>query len=327
MKFLPKALAISALALMTAAAQAADIKIAMNGADDTATNPEAAFAHGFADALKGTEFEVSIFPSGTLGSEKERFDQVAQGLLEVNLAALSTGFGMSPLMKGVQLPFFFENREQIDAVLSETDMLEQMNGPLLDNGVRFVDVNYIGMDIGIHNSKKPIAKVEDMSDLRFRALNSEQIALQEALGATGTIVSWSEVANAIQTGVADGYFNPPNSAIRTGHTEFLKHFTPADITPSSRIVLISEDWYTSLGDEEKGQIDAALAAGQKANRDWVNNWASEVRAKHEAAGVTITELAEGERGKMAELARATWATSLPDDQLSIWTEARDSVAD
>lgn len=70
MKFLPKALAISALALMTAAAQAADIKIAMNGADDTATNPEAAFAHGFADALKGTEFEVSIFPSGTLARKK-----------------------------------------------------------------------------------------------------------------------------------------------------------------------------------------------------------------------------------------------------------------
>ncbi|WP_048648508.1 TRAP transporter substrate-binding protein [Nitratireductor soli] len=326
MTFLPKAFAISALAFMTATAHAADIKIAMNGADDTATNPEAAFAHGFAEALEGTEFDVSIFPSDTLGSEKERFDQVAQGLLEVNLAALSTGFGMSPLMKGIQLPFFFESREEIDAVLTETDILEQMNGPLLDNGVRFVDVNYIGMDIGIHNSKKPISKVQDMSDLRFRALNSEQIALQEALGATGTIVSWSEVANAIQTGVADGYFNPPNSAIRTGHTEFLKHFTPADITPSSRIVLISEDWYTSLSDEEKDQIDAALEAGKKANRDWVNNWAGEVRAKHEAAGVTITELAEGEREKMAELAQNTWSTSLPGDQLSIWTEARNAVA-
>mgnify|MGYP000539584632 FL=1 len=143
---------------------------------------------------------------------------------------------------------------------------------------------------------------------------------------TGTIVSWSEVANAIQTGVADGYFNPPNSAIRTGHTEFLKHFTPADITPSSRIVLISEDWYASLSDEEKSQIDTALEAGKKANRDWVDSWASDVRAKHEAAGVTVTELAEGEREKMAELAQSTWSTSLPDDQLKIWTDARDAVA-
>lgn len=326
MKMIPKLLAASALALVAAAAQATEVKVAFNGADDPKTNAEAAFVHGFADALEGTGFDVKAFPTDTLGSEKERYDQVSQGLIEVDLAALSTTFGQSPFAKGIQLPFFFESRDELDAVVAKTDVMDKVNEPLLDNGVRMVGLNYIGMDIGIHNTKHPVAKVSDLADLRFRALNTEQLALQEALGTTGTIISWSEVANALQTGVADGYFNPPNSAIRTGHTEFLKHFTPVDLTPSTRVVLISEDWYASLSDEEKGQIDGAIEAGLKANRDWVDAWSGEVRAKHEAAGVTITELEPGEREKMAELARATWSTSLDDAALQAWKDAKASVA-
>lgn len=326
MNTISRLLGASALALVGAAAQAAEVKVAFNGADDPETNAEAAFVHGFADALEGTDFEVKVFPTDTLGSEKERYDQVSQGLIEVDLAALSTTFGQSPFGKGIQLPFFFESRDELDAVVEQTDVMATINEPLLNNGVRMVGLNYIGMDIGIHNTKHPVATVEDLSDLRFRALNSEQLALQEALGTTGTIISWSEVANALQTGVADGYFNPPNSAIRTGHTEFLTHFTPVDLTPSTRVVLISDDWYAALSDEEKTQIDGAIDAGLQANRDWVNAWANEVRAKHEAAGVTITELEPGEREKMADLARETWTASLDEADLQAWKDAKASVS-
>jgi TRAP-type C4-dicarboxylate transport system substrate-binding protein len=312
---------VAALATTSTVVMAAEIKLGMNGVNDPSKNAEAAFAQGFTDALKGTDFEVVVFPSGTLGKEKERFDQVAQGLLEVNLASVSTTYGMSPFVKGVALPFLWETNEEFDQAIAQSDLLERMNEPLLDNGVRLAGFNYIGTGIGFHNTKKPISKMQDLQDLRFRALNAEQLAFQEALGATGTIVAWSEVANAIQTGVADGYFNPPNSAIRTGHTAFLKHFTPANISPSTRIVLISEDWYDSLDDTQKQQVDQALAAGVQANRQWVKNWESEVRAKHEDAGVTITELAPGEREKMAQAAKKVWASSMPADQLQLYIDA------
>lgn len=312
---------VAALAATAGIAQAAEIKLAMNGVNDPSKNAEAAFAQGFTDALKGTEFEVTVFPSETLGKEKERFDQVAQGLLEVNLASVSTTYGMSPLVKGVALPFLWESNDQFDKVIAQTDLLEKMNAPLLDNGVRLAGFNYIGVGIGIHNTKKPVTKMEDMQGLRFRAMNAEQLAFEEAMGATGTIIAWSEVANAIQTGVADGYLNPPNSAIRTGHTAFLKHFTPANISPSTRIVLISEDWYERLSDTQKQQIDKAIAAGVMANRNWVKNWEGDVRKKHEQAGVTISELAPGERDRMAGAAKAVWAETMPANQLQLYVEA------
>jgi len=316
--------ALAAL-LVTAPAFASDVKIALNGANDPETNAEAAFIAGFEAALEGTGFTVSVFPSDTLGSERERFDQVAQGLLEVNLATASTPYGMSPIMRGIALPFLFETPEELDRTLAETDLLARMNEPLQPNGIRLVGVNYIGMPLGFHNRSRAITRMEHLQGLRFRALNAEQLAYIEALGAAGTIVAWAEVANAIQTGIADGYLNPPNSAIRTGHTEFLRHFTQADITPSTRIILVSEDWYDMLSADEQAQIDAAIDAGIAANREWVENWSGFVEDAHRAAGVTLSELEPGERDKMVAAARPTWDDVMEPEHLQAYLDALDMV--
>ncbi len=316
---------LACVAATSVAAVADEVKIALNGVNDPQTNAEAAFIAGFTEALEGTDFEVSVFPSGTLGSERERFDQVAQGLVEVNLATVSTAFGMSPVLKGVLLPFMFEDNDEFDALMAGSNLLDEINGPLQENGVQIAGFNYIGTSIGIHNTTRPITRMSDLEGLRFRSLNAEQLAYQEALGATGTIVAWSEVANAIQTGVADGYFNPPNSAIRTGHTEFLVHFTQANISPSTRAVMLSEDWYQSLSDEQRTQIDGAVQAGFEANRAWIDDWSEEVVRRHEDAGVTISELEPGERDQMVEATRSTWADIMTPEDLTLYVEALEQL--
>ncbi|KMK68981.1 TRAP transporter substrate-binding protein [Puniceibacterium sp. IMCC21224] len=319
-------LAVSALTLSIAvAAQAADIKIAFNSVDDPASSGEATFAHAFADALEGTDFKVDLYPSETLGKEKERLDQVSTGLLEINLSAISTAYAVSPALKGITLPFYFDSNAQLDAIVAQGPLMETINAPLLAMGVNMVGINFIGTPMGIHNAKKDVATVADLADLRFRALNPEQLDLMEALGSNGTIIAWAEVANAIQTGVADGYFNPPSSAIRGGHTGFLTHYTPADLFPSTRAILMSDDWYNGLSDDEKSQIDEAIKAGLDANRAWLADWTTGVAAVQTELGVTITPLAAGERDKMKALAEPLWATTLTADQLALWQDAKASV--
>lgn len=322
MKLLNTLTAIGLTMMTVAPLQAAEIKIAMNSVDDPTVSGEAAFAQGFAAALEGTDFTVEMYPSNTLGKEKERLDQVAQGLLEVNLAAASTVYSMSPLLKGVILPFYFASDAEMDATIEAGKLMDEFNKPLMESGIRLVGLNYIGTAMGIHNSKMPISTMDQMAELRFRALNPEQIKLQEAIGSSGTVIAWAEVANAIQTGVADGYFNPPSSAIRNGHTSFLKYYTPADLWPSSRAIVISEDWYQTLSDEEKTQIDAAVDAGLAANRDWVAEWSTSVTEKQVELGVTITPLAEGERDKIIAVAKPLWSETLTAEQLALWDQAK-----
>lgn len=312
-------LALAAASALPAAAE--NIKIAMNGAENIKTNSEYAFVVGFRDALAGTDFQVQVFPSDALGSEKERLGQTSQGLIEMNLSAATSPASISPMLRGLIMPFMFESAAEFDQVIAETDLLDKMNGPLIDSGVRIVGFNQRGLDAGIFNSKQPVASLADFAGLRMRALNKGQVAFFGVMGVQSTVVAWGEVANALQTGIVDGYVNPPNSALRTGHTQYLQHYTPANLAPSLRAVSVSEDWWVSLSEEDRATLSDAIAAGVEANRAWVVEWAKNVDAKFAEAGVTVTELAPGERDKMLALAEAVHKQVLSEEALADYSAA------
>jgi TRAP-type C4-dicarboxylate transport system substrate-binding protein len=316
--------ALSAVLIATAStwAQAGPtIKLAMNGAENIETNSEYAFVVAFRDALKGSGMEVQVFPSDALGAEKERLGQTAQGLIQVNLAAATTPASISPMLRGLIMPFMFKSTAEFDQVMAQTDLLAQMNAPLINSGLRLVAFTQRGLDAGIFNTKKPVATLEDLSSLRMRALNKGQVAFFQVLGVNSTVVAWGEVANALQTGIVEGYVNAPNSALRTGHTQYLKHYTPAALAPSIRAVLVSEDWWQDLSASEREQVQAALKAGVEANRAWVVNWGKTVDAQFTEAGVTVTPLAAGERDKMRALAGAVHRKVMSPEDLSAYEAA------
>ena len=143
----------------------------------------------------------------------------------------------------------------------------------------------------------------------------------EAWGTKGTVVSWAEVANALQTGVADGYFNPPASALLYGHTAILKHFTPLDSGVSARVALLSEDWYSGLDDKDKSVVDEAVAKGIAANRKWTEEWSKNALNMLKGEGVTITELEPGERDLFVQASQAIWEDIVSKDDLEILIDA------
>ncbi|MEN8658755.1 MAG: TRAP transporter substrate-binding protein [Marivita sp.] len=322
MKYLK--LTLSALALLgtlALPAMADTIKIAMNGAEDLETNSEYAFVVGFRDALAGSGFEVEVFPSDSLGGEKERLGQTGQGLVQINLAAATAPASISPLLRGLIMPFMFQSAAELDAVTAKTDLLDQINAPLIENGLRVAAFTQRGLDAGIFNSKKPVATLDDLADLRMRALDKGQVAFFQVLGVQSTVVAWGEVANALQTGIVDGYVNPPNSALRTGHTQYLKHYTPAALAPSVRAVVVSEDWWSGLSDADRATIQAAIDAGTAANRAWVQDWSGKVQALFDEAGVTVTELAPGEREKMLALSEVVHKKVMSESDLAAYAAA------
>jgi len=311
--------ALAAFAPQTASAD--EVKVAMNGVEDLKSNSEFAFAVAFRDHLTKNGMRVKIFPSGSLGAEKERVAQVTQGLLQVNLASATSAASMSPMMRGLIMPFMFQSSGEFDQVLAKSELLAQMNKPLIANGLRIVGFNLRGLDAGIFNSKRPIRKLADLASLRMRALNKGQVAFYRIMGVRSTIVSWSEVSNALQTNIVDGYVNPPNSALRTGHTQFLKHYTPAALAPSFRAIMVSEDWWGGLNAKQKAVVEAGIRAGVKANRSWVSNWSKQVDARFKKAGVTVSQLAPGEREKMRALAVKVHQKVLKKQHLEAFAKA------
>lgn len=314
------AVAIAA-AFAFAGSAAAQVKVALDSPPDLEGSGSYVWAHAFVEALNASGMPAEEYQRGALGGDDELFDQVSQGLLEVSMSPLSITGSLDNLIFGLRLPYFFDNMEQVDKALYEGGMLARINEGTTPQGVRVLAVNTVGQGSGIFNSKKEIASVKDIAGLRMRALDESQIDLFEAWGAAGTIVNWAEVPNALQTGVADGYLNPPVVPLLFGHTDFLKFFTNAEVSPSLRITIVSEAWYQGLSDEDRKKVDDAALAANKANREWLAAQDS-VYGKLEEAGVKVTQLTPEARAEfLAASAPAYESGLLTPEQIDEWRNA------
>ncbi|MAY89151.1 MAG: C4-dicarboxylate ABC transporter substrate-binding protein [Pseudooceanicola sp.] len=315
------AAAAVAMSLAAAAAQA-EIKIALDSPADLEGSGSYVWANAFSTYLNEHGLEAEEYQRGALGGDDELFDQVSQGLLEVSMSPLGIVGSIDKLIYGMRLPYFFESMEEVDRALYEGGMLEKINAATTPEGVRVLAVDSVGPDLGIFNTKKPVTSVADMEGLRMRALDESQIALYEAWGASGTIVSWAEVPNALQTGVADGYLNPSFVPLLFGHTDFIKHFTTANITPSLRIAIASEDWYQGLSDDDRAIVDDAVKAADAANREWLKGQDG-VIAKLEEAGVAVVELSDEARAEFREASQVAYESDLiSQEQIAEWEAAK-----
>jgi len=321
MKKLMKGALASLMIMMAGTVSAETINLAMPGSEDPKRNGEYIFAKTFADYLGKNGMEVRIHPSNSLGKEKERFDQVSQGLIHINLADTSLMFKLAPLSKGFYLPFFFKDNAHFDAVLKEGSVLGQINKDLNSHGVRLAGFNLRGGQVGFFNTKMPVSNFSELGNLRMRSKDGLQAKLFGVWGAKSTVVSWSEVANALQTGVVDGYINPPAAAILVGHTDILKHFTPMNAAPAARAIMISEDWYVSLDEKQQKIVDEAVAMGVAANRKWLGAFTGGVMKLLKAKGVTVTDLEAGERDKFVAASQKVYGKIVDKDNLAILTKA------
>lgn len=319
--FLKSTLMAAALAVAAQAA-AAQVKIALDSPPDLTGSGSYVWAHTFAEHLKANRMEAEEFQRGALGGDDELFDQVSQGLLEVSMSPLNIVGSIDKTIYGLRLPYFFKDMEEVDRALNEGGMLETINAATTPEGVRVLAVDTVGQASGIFNTKKPVKSVADMSGLRMRALDESQIELYKAWGADGTIVSWAEVPNALQTGVADGYLNPNFVPLLFGHTDFLKHYTDAAVSPSLRIAIASEDWYQGLSDAERKTVDDAVAAANEANRAWLGTQDGVLDQLREA-GVEIVTLDEAAREEFREASGPAYESGLlTQEQIADWEAAK-----
>ncbi|MFC3615629.1 TRAP transporter substrate-binding protein [Lutimaribacter marinistellae] len=308
------------LAFAFAAPATAEVKIALDSAKDLENSGTYVWAHAFSEYLNANGMEAVEYERGALGAEAEKMDQVQQGLLEVSVSDTKGVGALDGHIIPLTLPYLFPDFASVDRGL-ENGMLDKINAGTTPQGVRVIAVAALGSAAGIFNTKKPVNSAADMADLRMRALDENQIGVYKLWGTNGTIVAWDEVPNALQTGIADGYLNPPMVPLMFGHTGFIKYFTDAKVGLGTRTVIVSEDWYQGLSaDEQKIVMDAAAAA-TKANREWLATRSAELD-KLRDAGIEVTTLTPEAWNEFRALSEPLHnMVPLPEGALDAWKTA------
>ncbi|MBM6593628.1 TRAP transporter substrate-binding protein [Microvirga pudoricolor] len=316
-----KTLAILAGLVLGWNAHATEIRIALDCPPDPAKCGSYVFAHAFAEHLKANGLSAREMPVGSIGGEAERLDQTAQGLLEVNMADLARAAQLEKSVSAFMAPYLFDSLDHLDRSVARSDLMSRINASLSKKGVRIIALVATGGGNGLFNVKHPIAKPEDLKDLRMRALDENQLKLFQAWGGNGVVITMPEVATAFQTGTAHGYVNAPFVPFMFGHADILKFYTDAKVTPSLRVAMIAEDWYKGLSDKDRGIVDDAAVKALAANRAWVGPSDTAALAQLEKAGVSITRLAPESRARFRDLSRPAWTAVLNQAEIQPYIDA------
>jgi tripartite ATP-independent transporter DctP family solute receptor len=233
---------------------------------------------------------VRVYPSGSLGSEKDNIEQLKIGgldMMRINVGALNS---VVPETIPTVLPFIFRSTEH---------MRKALDGPVGDEILAAMEsqglVGLAFYDSGsrsFYTAKKPINSLADMKGLKIRVQQSDLfVAMIEALGANPTPMPYGEVYTALKTGIVDAAENNWPSYESSRHFEAAKFYNLSEHSLAPEVLVFSKKIWDTLSKEDQTLIRKAAKASVPFMR---NLWDErEIRSRKyvESAGTKVITIA------------------------------------
>lgn len=179
------------------------------------------FAELVTEATKGRVL-VQAHHAGTLGKIRETLEMARVGTVDFVVAGTGHVTAYTPEMGITVLPYLWKDTATMFRALdgpfgAAMDKALEKQGLALsgwwDNGFRHIT-----------NNRRPIMKADDLKGLKIRCLPAKvHVAFFKELGAVPTPMDWTELYQALQSGVVDAQENPP-SMVYTGKLHEVQKF-------------------------------------------------------------------------------------------------------
>lgn len=262
---------------MSAAAVAADpitIKFSHVVASDTPKGKAAEFFKQRAEELTGGKVKVEVYANSTLYKDKEEIEALQMGAVQM-LAPSLAKFGPMGIkeFEVFDLPFIFDNAEALHKVTQGpigASLLDKLGGRGV-TGLAFWDNGFKSL-----SANTPIMKPEDLKGKKMRVQSSKVLEEQmRAVGAIPQSLAFSEVYQALQTGVVDGTENPHSNLYTQKMHEVQKHMSVTDHGYLGYALITNKKFWDGLPAEVRGQLEQAV----KESTDFANKIALEENTK------------------------------------------------
>jgi len=233
------------------------IKFSHVAAIDTPKGQAAEYFKQQVEKRTKNRVKVEIFANSTLYKDKEELEALQMGSVQM-LAPVAGKFGPMGVkeFEVFDLPYIFPNEDALHRVTRGpigTSLLKKLE----TRGM--VGLSYWDAGFRVLSSSKPIRTPEEAKGQKIR-INSSKVsqAIMKSIGAIPQTMAFSEVYQALQTGVVDGADgNLPNLYTQKQY-EVQKHITLTRHTYSGYVVVINKAFWEKLPAELKGDITAAM---------------------------------------------------------------------
>ena len=313
MKLARLAAALSALALATAV-QAAPIIVKLSHvvAEKTPKGQASLKFKEIAEKKLPGKVEVQVFPNSSLFGDGKEMEALLLGDVQIIAPSLSKFDRYTKKLQLFDLPFLFNSIASVDRFQHSKEgkaLLDSMKS----KGIKGLGYWHNGMK-QLSTDKDQLKVPADVKGLKFRIQQSDVLEAQfRALGANPQKMAFSEVYQALQTGVVDGQENTWSNIYSQKFYEVLKTIAETNHGVIDYMVITNAKWWDSLpADIRKGlqeAMDEATEYGNKLAND-INERDKDLIAK--AGKAKIQELSKADLAKWQKAMEPVWKKFEPD---------------
>lgn len=248
------------LAAGTAMAQDAQpivIKFSHVVAADTPKGKAAEMFKKLAEERTKGRVKVEVYPNSQLYKDKEELEALQLGAVQM-LAPSLAKFG--PLgvkeFEVFDLPYIFPSKDVLRAV-TEGPIGSSLLKKLESKGI--IGLAYWDNGFKVLSANKPLIKPDDLKGLKMRIQSSKVLdAEMRALGALPQVMAFSEVYQALQTGVVDGTENPPSNMYTQKMHEVQKYGTVTNHGYLGYAVIVNKKFWEGLPADIRAVLEGAM---------------------------------------------------------------------
>ena len=168
--------------------------------------------------------KVEIYPNSSLYKDKEELEALQLGSVQL-LAPSISKFGPLGIKEYdvFDLPFLMSDDTRARQMMA-SPMMADLNKRLEAKGIS--PLAYWDNGAHVYTANKPLIRPEDFKGMKMRIQGSKVLdAVARELGAIPQIMAFSELYQALQTGVVDGEDNVPSNILTQKFYEVQKHLT------------------------------------------------------------------------------------------------------
>lgn len=230
-------------------------------------------AAAFADEVAkrtGGKIRIEQQPNAVLGGEVEMLKGMQLGTVDM---AIITGAPLPTIVPEVgvlNIPFIFRDLDHAHAVL---------DGPLGKAYLeKFKDKGLVALAWGengqrhLTNSKRPVTQPDDLKGLKLRLPQSDvMLAGFKTLGAEVASLPFPQLYGALQSGQFDGQENPIATILSSKFSQVQKYLTVSGHVYDPAVILVSNDVWAELKDNERAAFMEAAKSAAAASRAYAGD--------------------------------------------------------
>lgn len=278
-------------AMISSSAHAKELTIRFNHTDGRGGD-----GFHFSEKLKalaaersGGRIVVQNFHSGQLGAEKDMYDSMQIGSIEMGRSGSLIISVAAPQYGALELPYVFRSQQHLRNVLAGPIGQAMHQDFLAKKGVRVLGIVNRGAR-HVTTKNRSVKVPADMAGLKLRVPEIPvYVAAFRALGAAPTPMAFPEVFTALQQGTIDGQENPLATINGNSFSDVQKYLVLTAHVRGNGWMVASERFWQSLAEADRTLLQKAVDDSAAYADEQIAKQEGELSKTLQDKGMTVIE--------------------------------------